>query len=169
MFEYLIFKTNWHFIMNDKRSLQDIHAPKSICFGCGPLNENGLKIKSYKYKNGLRMRFHPKKEHQAFPGVLNGGIIGTLFDCHGNWTAAMSIFESNNQKQFPATVTAFFEVQLLKPTRIDTKIEIFSQTVTSSKNKAKVELELFSKNDICAKSIGVFVSVKEGHPAFYRW
>ena len=38
-----------------------------------------------------------------------------------------------------------------------------------TENKAKVELELFSKNDICAKSIGVFVSVKEGHPAFYRW
>ena len=38
-----------------------------------------------------------------------------------------------------------------------------------AKNKASVELELFSKNDICAKSIGVFVSVKEGHPAFYRW
>ena len=115
------------------------------------------------------MSFHPKKEHQAFPGVLNGGIIGTLFDCHGNWTAAMSIFESNNQKQFPATVTAFFEVQLLKPTPVNTKIEIFSQIITSSKNKAKVELELFSNNDIYAKSIGVFVSVKEGHPAFYRW
>ena len=155
--------------MIDKKSLQDIHSPKSICFGCGPMNENGLKIKSYKYKNGLRMNFHPKKEHQAFPGVLNGGIIGTLFDCHGNWTAAMSIFESNNLKQFPATVTAFFEVKLLKPTPVDTKIKIFSKTVTLSKNKARVELELFSKNDICAKSIGVFVSVKEGHPAFYRW
>ena len=63
--------------MNDKRSLQDIHAPKSICFGCGPLNENGLKIKSYKYKNGLRMSFHPKKEHQAFPGILNGCLLYT--------------------------------------------------------------------------------------------
>ena len=150
-------------------SVQEKYASNSICFGCGPANPNGLRIRSFRSENGLVMEFETLPEHQAFPGVLNGGIIGTLFDCHGNWTAAMSIFESNNQKQFPATVTAFFEVQLLKPTPVDTKIEIFSQIITSSKNKAKVELELFSKNDICAKSIGVFVSVKEGHPAFYRW
>ena len=155
--------------MNNKKSLQDIYAPKSICFGCGPINENGLKIKSYKYKNGLKMNFRPKKNHQAFPGVLNGGIIGTLFDCHGNWTAAMSIFESNKEKKFPSTVTAYFEVQLLRPAPVDTNLEIFSKIVTSSKNKAKVELELFSKNKIYAKSKGVFISVKEGHPAFYRW
>ena len=33
--------------MIDKKSLQDIHAPKSICFGCGPANKEGLRIRSF--------------------------------------------------------------------------------------------------------------------------
>ena len=30
----------------------------------------------------------PETRYEAFPGVLNGGIIGALLDCHCNWTAA---------------------------------------------------------------------------------
>ena len=29
------------------KSLQDTYAPTSICFGCGPANEKGLRIKSF--------------------------------------------------------------------------------------------------------------------------
>ena len=36
-------------------SVQDEYAPKSICFGCGPANEKGLKIKSYRKEEGLEM------------------------------------------------------------------------------------------------------------------
>ena len=54
------------------------YAPSSICFGCGPANEKGLQIKSVRIENGLSMVFHPEHHHQAFPGMINGGIIGTL-------------------------------------------------------------------------------------------
>jgi hypothetical protein len=30
----------------------------------------------------------PEAHHEAFPGMLNGGIAGALLDCHSNWTAA---------------------------------------------------------------------------------
>ena len=60
-------------------------APSSICFGCGPANEKGLKIRSFRKGNGLTMEFDPEEHHQAFPGMVNGGIIGSLLDCHGNW------------------------------------------------------------------------------------
>ena len=29
-------------------AVQEEYAPNSICFGCGPANEKGLKIKSYR-------------------------------------------------------------------------------------------------------------------------
>jgi len=29
----------------------------------------------------------PLGHHLAYAGALNGGIIGTLMDCHSNWTA----------------------------------------------------------------------------------
>ena len=72
-------------------SVQDLHAPNSICFGCGPANSEGLRIRSFRSENGLEMKFDPSLEHQAFPGMINGGIIGTLMDCHGNWTAAIAL------------------------------------------------------------------------------
>ena len=70
----------------DNISVQDKYAQNSICFGCGPANEKGLQIKSFRTENGLKMEFETKDEHQAFPGIINGGIISTLLDCHGNWS-----------------------------------------------------------------------------------
>ena len=75
------------------KSVQELHAPNSICFGCGPANSEGLRIHSFRSENGLEMRFNPSAEHQAFPGMINGGIIGTLMDCHGNWTAAIALMD----------------------------------------------------------------------------
>ena len=96
-----------------KKCVQEEYAQKSICYGCGPLNKNGLQIKSYRSDKGLDLWFKPKAEHQAFPGVVNGGIIGTIFDCHGNWTAAISIFDNQNLCRFPSTVTANFSVNFI--------------------------------------------------------
>ncbi len=38
--------------------------------------------------------FTPEPHHQAFPGMLNGGIIGALLDCHSNWTAAYHLMKA---------------------------------------------------------------------------
>ena len=44
----------------DRVSVQQAFAPSSICFGCGPANEEGLQIESYRIENGLRMEFTPE-------------------------------------------------------------------------------------------------------------
>ena len=74
-------------------SVQEKYASNSICFGCGPSNLNGLRIRSFRSEDGLIMEFDTSPEHQAFPGMVNGGIIGTLLDCHGNWAAAIAIMD----------------------------------------------------------------------------
>ncbi|MAV44525.1 MAG: thioesterase, partial [Euryarchaeota archaeon] len=43
--------------MSEMNGVQRTFAPNSICFGCGPANEKGLKIDSYKYEGGLRTEF----------------------------------------------------------------------------------------------------------------
>ena len=115
-----------------KKCVQEEYAQKSICYGCGPLNKNGLQIKSYRSDKGLDLWFKPKAEHQAFPGVVNGGIIGTIFDCHGNWTAAISIFDNQNLSRFPSTVTANFSVNLLRPTPFGETLYFTGETQTLS-------------------------------------
>ncbi len=72
-------------------AVQERYSPKSICFGCGPANEQGLHIKSFLERDALVARWRAQPHHQAFPGMLNGGITGALLDCHSNWMAAMHL------------------------------------------------------------------------------
>ena len=68
-------------------SLQERYAPHARCFGCGPANTKGLRIRSFEQPDGhVVVDFTPELHHEAFENVLNGGIIGTVLDCHMNWT-----------------------------------------------------------------------------------
>ena len=57
----------------------------------------------------------PEMKYEAFPGVLNGGIIGTLLDCHCNWTAAWHLMNKAGADYPPCTVTADYAIKLLRP------------------------------------------------------
>ena len=48
----------------------------------------------------------PEPHHEAFPGMVNGDIIGTILDCHCNWTAAWHLMQKAGLDQPPCTVTA---------------------------------------------------------------
>ena len=56
----------------------------------------------------------PPPDHDAFPGVLNGGIVSALLDCHGNWTAATHLMRLRGVDVPPTTVTADLHVTLLQ-------------------------------------------------------
>jgi acyl-coenzyme A thioesterase PaaI-like protein len=78
-------------------SLQQQYSPNSICFGCGPANEKGLRINSVPDGDEVVAEWHAEPHHQAFPGMLNGGIIGALLDCHSNWTAAYFLMKRDGK------------------------------------------------------------------------
>ena len=65
--------------MNNEKSLQETYAPNGICFGCGVANDKGLRIRSFETEAGEYVaEWHAEPHHQAFPGMLSGGIIGSL-------------------------------------------------------------------------------------------
>jgi len=155
--------------MTERLSLQQTYSPNGICFGCGPANDKGLHINSFPEGDEVVGTWHAEPHHQAFPGVLNGGIIGALLDCHSNWTAAYHLMQKNGLDQAPCTVTAEFHVKLLRPTPSDTEITLRAHVVDSTEDRATVEAELIANGKVCDTCRGVFVSVKEGHPAYHRW
>src|SRR5688572_27719003 len=71
----------------EKECLQEKYAPQNACFGCGPANAKGLHVRSFPKGEIVVAEWKAEPHHEAFPGVLNGGIIGALLDCHSNWTA----------------------------------------------------------------------------------
>ncbi len=152
-----------------KKAVQDRYAPNSICFGCGPANKEGLQIKSYRTDDGLEMEFECDEKHQAFPGIINGGIIGALLDCHGNWTAAMAIMDRNGLDAPQCTVTAQYEVKLKRPTPLGPTLKLQSRVLALQDDRAEVIIELKADEKTCATGRGLFVAVEEGHPAYHRW
>lgn len=63
-------------------SLQETLYPQLNCFGCGQANAKGLRLRSFAEGGRYVAEFRPWPEHDNGTGFLNGGIIGTLLDCH---------------------------------------------------------------------------------------
>lgn len=150
-------------------SLQDRYAPKSVCFGCGPSNEKGLRIKSRVEGSNVVCDWKPEPYHHAFAHILNGGITGTIMDCHGNWTAVHAMMERDGSEVPPPTVTAEFSVKLLRPTPMGELLHLSARTVELNGDRATVECTLEAGGRVTASMRGLFIAVKEGHPAYSRW
>jgi acyl-coenzyme A thioesterase PaaI-like protein len=150
-------------------SLQDRYAPSNRCFGCGPANPKGLHIKSFVSNGEVVAQWSPEPHHVAFDGILNGGIIGTLLDCHSNWAAAYHLMKASGAEVPPCTVTADFHVHLKRPTPMHGPVTLKARVVEALPDRAVVEATLEADGRVTATCRGTFVAVKEGHPAYHRW
>ena len=152
-----------------EESLQEKYAPNNSCWGCGPANVQGLRIRSFPQGDEVVAEWKPKQKYEAFPGVLNGGVIGTLLDCHCNWTAAWHLMNKAGAEHPPCTVTADYAIKLLRPTPTNGPISLAAKIVESRDDRATVDGTIAANGKVCATCRGTFVAVQEGHPAFHRW
>ena len=158
--------------MSSELSLQERYAPRTACFGCGPSNAEGLRIRSFPdpaSETDVIAEWRPESRHEAFAGVVNGGIIGALIDCHSNWTAAYHLMRARGADRPPACVTAGFSVRFLKPTGSDVPLRLRARVVDSTDERATVECTVESGGAVTATGGGTFVAVGPGHPAYERW
>lgn len=149
--------------------LQHRYAPDSRCFGCGPANPDGLHVESHPRDGGLVAIWTAGPNHEAFDGVLNGGIVGTLLDCHMNWTAAWHLMTERGLDHPPSCVTADYAIRLRRPTPTDCTVELRARVVAGEGDRVNVDGELWADGIVTATSHGTFVAVGPDHPAFGRW
>ncbi len=139
-------------------SLQARYAPDNRCFGCGPLNPDGLRLESVPHGDEVVMDWTPARRHEAVHGFINGGVIATLFDCHMAWTAAWEIAGADDSvDRLPLTVTAHIGVNYLSPRPSDQPLQIHARVTEATDRKASVEAELSSAGQIRATCTGLFV------------
>lgn len=128
--------------------VQAAYTPKSQCFGCGPAHPDGLHLESKRIENGLEARLSLPAKYCAFPGILNGGVLSTLLDCHGNWTAAIALMDRGRLPKPPLTLTASMLVSYKEPTPPDTELIVRSHVVAVRETqnpglgKAAVEVDV---------------------------
>jgi acyl-coenzyme A thioesterase PaaI-like protein len=154
----------------DLQSLQLRYAPEGRCFGCGPKNPDGLRIRSYEAGDGTVVAtWQPRPEHEAFDGFVNGGILGTLIDCHSNWTAIVALIAKTSATEAPSTVTSEYSVRFERPTPSDQPLRLIGRAVDVRDDRVTVETTVEVDGATTAKGRATFVAVRPGHPAYGRW
>jgi len=113
--------------------------------------------------------WRPGPHHEAFPGVLNGGIIGTILDCHCNWAAAHALMRRRGADRPPCTVTADYAIRMRHPTPTAGDLQLRAWVVEIEDDRATIDGELSAGGEVTATCRGRFVAVKPGHPAYHRW
>lgn len=142
--------------MSTKRGLESAVRPEAFqdllphnhCFGCGPANSDGLRIKSRWSGDGLSVaRFTPEPYHCAGPRhFVNGGIIATIIDCHSVCTAAAAAYrDAGREIGSPPDIhyaTARLELEYLRPTPIDAELEIVARIESRTERTYVLSCEL---------------------------
>ncbi len=149
------------------KAFQDYYPDDlSHCYGCGRLNEDGLRIKSYWDGDETVAVFTPRPCHTAIPGFVYGGLIASLIDCHGTGTAAAAAYRSRGREMDtePALrfVTASLQVDYLRPTPIDGPLELRGRIEEIKERKVVVTETLSAGGEICARGRVVAVLMPDG-------
>ena len=154
---------------SQQASLQDRFAPRSVCFGCGPMNKHGLHVKSRPLGDRVVADWMPGPHHVAFSGFASGGIISVLMDCNGNWAATYFLMKERRLRHPLGTVTAEYTVRFLKPTPVDKLWHLSARVDKIEGNRVYVSGELQAGGERTATMKGLFVAVGRSHPAYHRW
>jgi acyl-coenzyme A thioesterase PaaI-like protein len=149
-----------------QRAFQDYYPDLfAQCYGCGRLNEHGLKIKSYWDGEESVCVFEPQPYHIAIPGYVYGGLIASLIDCHGTGTAAAAAFRAAGRSMDTDPpfrfLTASLHVDYLRPTPLGVPLEVRGRVREMKGHKIIVEATLSAEGQICARGEVVAVEVPD--------
>jgi acyl-coenzyme A thioesterase PaaI-like protein len=126
-------------------SIQERLIPEMTCFGCGPANERGLRLRSVAGDDGVVASFTPWPEHDNGLGYLNGGIISTLLDCH---SAAAVLHEADLRGWPPlpgaalSYVTAGLDVRYLRPAPLTEPVQLRAVVTEAAEAQMTVDVQL---------------------------
>ena len=152
------------------KAFQDYYPENvSHCYGCGRLNERGLRIRTYWEGEESVTRFRPRPEHTAIPGYVYGGLLASLGDCHGTGTAAAAMYQKDGRSMdsLPAYrfVTASLLVDYLAPTPLDTELEIRGRVKEIKGRRVVVEATVSANGKITVRGEVVAVQMPESFSA----
>lgn len=154
--EFQRLKKEYDEIVKNKQSIQDKWEDIGTdCWGCGKNNEHGLQIKSCWIGDEAICIWQPKHYHLAFSGILNGGIIATVMDCHclntaNAWAYSDHINGTVSESQKldtnpPPYLTGYLQIKYLRPASIEKPILLRARVKEMKGRKITVTCSLFSE------------------------
>jgi len=147
--------------MQHEAALQDRMHLKT-CYGCGAENAQGLQLKTHWTGAEGVATYEPKPHMIAAPGVVNGGIIATLIDCHCVCTAMAWLYHAEGRAfgTEPSIwcVTASLQVEYKRPTPADKPIALRARVLGEENGRVTVSCVL--ESDGKERATGTVVAVR---------
>lgn len=128
-----------------------------MCFGCGPSNPSGLRIRSFRAADGVVCEWMPSPHDSAVPEVVCGGIVSTLLDCHAAMAACVAFIDRDGLSTVPPLVTRDLTLQLRRPTPIDRPVTMAARVTDLQQRHATVEAQMSSGDVVTANFSATFV------------
>jgi acyl-coenzyme A thioesterase PaaI-like protein len=98
-----------------------------MCFVCGLENSIGLHLAFYTDEQSRCVaRFHPREEHQGYPGQLHGGVISALLD----ETMGRVLVDQNIW-----AITGRLEIKFARPVPLDQELTVVGE-LTRNRSRA---------------------------------
>jgi acyl-coenzyme A thioesterase PaaI-like protein len=149
----------------DVQPIQNFYNAKAaICYGCGRNNAHGLHIQTYWDGVEGTCHFMPQAYHTAFPGVIYGGLIASIIDCHSIGTAIAAMYDSEGRTPDSAPeitcVTGQLNISYLKPTPAQTELLLRASIKELHPRKAIVTCSVFAQGTETVRAEVVAVRVQ---------
>ena len=142
---------------NPLPAVQDFYPDDfARCYGCGRLNEKGLRLQTRWDGEETVTEFVPRPEHTAIPGFVYGGLIASLVDCHSTATASLALYRRDghqlgDEAPVPRCVTASLKVDFLRPTPMGQRLVVRGRVAELGTRKVVVVSELYAGGALCAR------------------
>lgn len=142
------------------------YMPGNICFGCGEANPDGLHIHSFWEGEESVCVWSSEPRYQGWEGLMNGGILATLIDCHCMGTAMAAAYQHegralDSEPQY-RYATARITVNYLKPTPNDRPITLRARVLEIKGRKAHLTCQAYVDGVQTAEADVIGVRVFEG-------
>lgn len=150
-----------------EHAIQDDYADDfSWCYGCGRLNESGLHVRTGWDGDKTVAYYDPRENQLAIPGVVYGGAIASVVDCHGTGSASLALHRKNGHGpgsgvEPPRFITASLHVDFLKPTPHGVTLKIVGEVEEVHPKRFIVRSEVIANGEVCAKGEVVAVVMPE--------
>ena len=130
-------------------AVQDSYPPDvAVCYGCGRLNDDGLHIRTYWDGTEGTATFQPKPFHTAITGVVYGGLLASLIDCHAVGTAAAARYAADGREVGSEPVlryvTGLLQVSFKAPTPMGGPLTLRAWPVEVGERKVVVDAEVIA-------------------------
>jgi uncharacterized protein (TIGR00369 family) len=110
---------------------------EGFCFGCGRNNPIGLKLKFTRDGDTIRTEFTPDRNHQGWPGLLHGGILGALLD-----EAMSNIAYATGS----TCLTASINIRIRQPIRVEVPLVVTARITRHGKRLIETEGRVYLKD-----------------------